>query len=608
MNVAPSIVPRCLVAAFLIAVGACGGDSSSQSGPPATLEVVVGDGQSAVVTNFVPIPPSVRVRDANGNALAGIIVRYKVQSGGGTVTGDSARTDASGLAPLGSWRLGNATGPQTLKATAQAASVTITATATPGAPAVIVPVTAQSSAALVAASVMPVPTIEVRDGFGNALAGVAVTFTVTLGGGTVTGGSVTTDAAGRAAVGSWALGSAAGLNRLIARAGNASLIFEAQALGAAPAAVSAQSPTSQSGFLRYMVPKLPRIKLVDEFGNPSPGIAVTFAIVGGGDAVLTGGSTVTDGAGVATPSDWRLGFAANSTVEATIGGGFNLPKVTFTATGALSPYLIDIRFVTPMIPDLRDAFAEAGLRWMGIITADIPDQLINIPSTACPGFISTGPLNEIVDDLVIFAQVTYIDGPGGVLGAAAPCVQRSSTILTSVGGMQFEEADLLNLKVSNRLVPVVTHEIGHVLGIGKAGWVPRGLLTDVGSPDPIFTGVQTNAIWPSFAISYTGRLVPVHNTDGGGSADSHWRESILDTELMTPFVEASGVFMPLSRLSVASLADLGYVVDMNKADPFLTNISFPSEMSSRYPKFLLNEVLHPAKYEVEPSGRLKQIN
>ncbi|MBA2293049.1 MAG: hypothetical protein H0W15_11415 [Gemmatimonadales bacterium] len=607
MNVPHSIARRCLAAALAIAVAACGGDGSNQPGPPASLEVVAGSGQSAVVTNFVSIAPSVRVRDANGNALSGIVVRYSVQSGGGTVTGDSARTDVNGVAPSGSWRLGGTLGAQTLRAAAQGASVTITATATSGPPAVVVPVSPQSSAALVAASVTPVPSVEIRDGFGNALAGVPVTFTVTLGGGTVTGGSATTDGGGRAAVGSWTLGSAAGLNRIIARAGGASLIFEAQALGAAPVAASAESPTAQNGFLRYMVPKLPRIKLVDGFGNPSPGIPVTFAIVGGGDAVLTGTNTVTDAVGIATPSDWRMGVAATSTVEATIGGGFGLPKVTFTATGTTSPFLIDIRFVTPMIPDLRDAFAEAGLRWMGIITADIPDVPVTIPSSAC-GFVATGPVNETVDDLVIFAQVTFIDGPGNVLGRAGPCVRRTTTRLTTIGGMEFEEADLINLKVSNRLIPVITHEIGHLLGIIKDTWVDRGLISDAGSADPIFTGTEANAIWPSFTISHIGRLVPLHNADGAGSADSHWRESVLENELMTPFVEASGVFMPLSRLTIASLADLGYMVDMNKADPFLTNISFPTDMSIRYPGFLLNEQLYPAKYEVDPVGRLKPIN
>ncbi len=383
MNAAPTITSSCLSIVVALAATGCGGDSSNQPGPPASLDVVAGGGQSAVVTNFLPVAPSVRVRDANGNALSGIVVRFSVQSGGGTVTGDSALTDANGVAPSGSWRLGSATGTNTLRATAQGASVTISATATAGPPAIVVPITPQSSAALVTATVTPVPTVEIRDGFGNALAGVAVTFTVTLGGGTVTGGSSTTDAAGRAAVGSWTLGSTAGLNRIIARAGTASLIFEAQALGAAPVIATAESPTAQNGFLRYMVPKLPRVKLVDGFGNPSPGIPVTFAIVGGGDAVLTGTTTVTDAAGVATPADWRLGFAANSTVEATIGGGFDIPKVTFTATGTTSPFLIDIRFVTPMIPDLRDGFAEAGLRWMGIITADIADQPVSISSSAC---------------------------------------------------------------------------------------------------------------------------------------------------------------------------------------------------------------------------------
>jgi hypothetical protein len=43
---------------------------------------------------------------------------------------------------------------------------------------------------------------------------------------------------------------------------------------------------------------------------------------------------------------------------------------------------------------------------------------------------------------------------------------------------------------------------------------------------------------------------------------------VYDTELMTGYLEAPGVPMPLSAMTAASLVDLGYVVDLTKADPY----------------------------------------
>lgn len=60
--------------------------------------------------------------------------------------------------------------------------------------------------------------------------------------------------------------------------------------------------------------------------------------------------------------------------------------------------------------------------------------------------------------------------------------------------------------------------------------------------------------------------VPVENTGGVGTRDSHWRETIFKNELMTGFV--GGKPNPLSRVTVASLKDLGYVVDLSKAEKY----------------------------------------
>jgi hypothetical protein len=69
------------------------------------------------------------VRDAYDNALAGVTVLFAVSGGGGSLTGESVKTDASGIATVGSWRLGSA-GTQILTATiAPLASLTFQAKA-----------------------------------------------------------------------------------------------------------------------------------------------------------------------------------------------------------------------------------------------------------------------------------------------------------------------------------------------------------------------------------------------------------------------------------------------------------------------------------------------
>jgi hypothetical protein len=60
--------------------------------------------------------------------------------------------------------------------------------------------------------------------------------------------------------------------------------------------------------------------------------------------------------------------------------------------------------------------------------------------------------------------------------------------------------------------------------------------------------------------------VPVANMGGPGSADSHWRETVFRNELMSPNIREAG--NPISRVTVGSLQDLTYVVDMDAAEPF----------------------------------------
>lgn len=600
-------VPRRLGIVLLALSAACGGDDEGP-GAPAAVEVVAGSNQQGTVGQPVPTTPSVKVRDAKGHGLVGITVKFTVTGGGGTLVGDSTKTDAQGVAVLGQWTLGTTAGANTLRAQASGltTAATLTATARPDVPATLTPIGWQNFAALVGQQVNPKPTLEAKDQYGNLVPNAAITFAVTQGGGTVAGGAATTDASGRATVGSWTLGNAAGTNRMQASSTNgATATFNAQGTAVAPT-IEAASPTTQSGFLGAMVPRVPRVLVKDQLGQPMANIPVQFAITAG-DGTLAGAMAVSGNDGVAAPQDWKLGNAVGGgTVEATM-PGYAGPKVAFSSTGTFTGFVIDVRLLTTMTPAQRDAFASAANRWMQIIVGDIADVPANIGAgQACFNNPLTPAINETIDDVIIYAQVTTIDGAGGILGSAGPCIRRTSSFFTAIGSMRFDVADLNNLQSTNRLEPVILHEMAHVLGFGTV-WEDKHVITGVGGADPIFTGAEALAVWPTFNLGYAGTPIPVENSGGSGTRDSHWRESVFVSELMTGFIEPPGVPTPLSKLTIASFKDLGYTVSYTTADAYAGNLMAALRERSGAAPTPLNDRLDAPKWEISPLGVLRPI-
>ncbi|MGH7523772.1 MAG: leishmanolysin-related zinc metalloendopeptidase [Gemmatimonadales bacterium] len=604
------VLKRC-IAALAVVAALTGCRNSDIPGSPAAIAVVNGNNQQAAVGTSLPVPPTVVVRDAGNNVVAGAVVRFTVTTGGGTALGDTAVTDATGRATVGEWIMGTAPGTNTLRATVSgttlAASVTATAVAGTGVSLHAAGVT--GFVGLVGQSISPPPAVQVLDGFGNPAGGVAVTFAVAEGDGSATGIDVTSDANGVARVGSWTLGATGGLNVLTARIAAGPVVsFTAQGLSAAPLLVPT-SAVAQSGYLGFPVANVPRVLVTDALGHSLPGVPVTFTITAG-DGEVAGGSVVTDATGTASPADWRIGNGGTSTVTATSGLGA-LP-ISFTATGVAPSFLIDVRFLTPMSADERDAFVAAATRWMRIITAHLTPVTVNLPVGACTPLQPV--VNETITDVVIFAEVSPIDGVGGILGSAGPCAQRSTNSLTAVGTMQFDSADLLSLQANGQLVATITHEMAHVLGFGTI-WSTLNLTTGEGGPDPIFIGSNALAQWPPFAtaIGYSGQAVPLEMCGGAGTRDAHWREHttcssgvpVFGAELMTGFIEAPGIPMPLSRMTIAAMQDLGYQVDYSQADQF--HGLLVARGATTPPPTPINEQLHHATWQVTPGGETHRL-
>src|SRR5205823_9892420 len=126
--------------------------------------------QSATAGTAVGSPPSVIVKDANGNPVTGVAVTFAVAPGNGTITGGSQTTNGSGIATVGSWTLGTTAGSNTLTAASGSLSgspVTFTATGTAGSATQIAANSPTTQTATAGTAVNSPPSVIVKDANGN---------------------------------------------------------------------------------------------------------------------------------------------------------------------------------------------------------------------------------------------------------------------------------------------------------------------------------------------------------------------------------------------------------------------------------------------------------
>jgi hypothetical protein len=222
---------------------------------------------------------------------------------------------------------------------------------------------------------------------------------------------------------------------------------------------------------------------------------------------------------------------------------------TTPTTPTASGFQIDVT-MTGFTTAQQQIIQQAVSRWEQIIVGDLPDVTYN---------------GRVIDDIEIAISGITIDGSGNILGQSTATAFRSSSDLPYLGYIQLDTADVATMLSNGSLLGVIEHEIAHVLGFGVI-WSDMGLLVGAGTSNPGFTGANAVAAYNTiFGTNVTA--VPVEADGGSGTRLSHWDETVFNNELMTGWYN-SGQTNPISSITVASMADLGYTVNMAAADSY----------------------------------------
>jgi hypothetical protein len=305
---------------------------TNASSAPSTISIASGDAQQATVGTAYAESLVIVVRDQYGNPAPAVPVTFAAPSSGATVglsllagfTDSNGRLDAGAIA-------NTMAGAFQVVATATGASspVAFSLENRPAAPSSITASALAGSQTAQVGTDFALPlSVVVTDSYGNPVAGVEVTWTAPGSGATAVldATTATTGADGVAGVGAGA-GSVAGsyvVTASIDGVGTVATFSLTNQVGAVyTMAVAGGSPQSATVATSYAAPL--EVLVHDEYGNPVPGVAVTFS------APASGASVALGSANAATGAD---GKASSQAIAGTVAGAFH---VTATGAGASAP-------------------------------------------------------------------------------------------------------------------------------------------------------------------------------------------------------------------------------------------------------------------------------
>ncbi|MGC9506066.1 DUF4114 domain-containing protein, partial [Baaleninema sp.] len=226
---------------------------------------------------------------------------------------------------------------------------------------------------------------------------------------------------------------------------------------------------------------------------------------------------------------------------------------TYTLYGfeslAEEPFDIALEYDSPISASQQQIMQAAAKNVASLIGQGLPTAVVD---------------GKLIDDLNIKISTADVDGAGGTQARTKIDFMRYGTLLPAQSLVQFDAADIAQLEQSGQLFDVVRHEFLHALGFGNL-WEAKGLVDYAGTSLAQYNGKQAvKAFQESGGLTDAIAL----ETEGAGSAGLHWNENLFGDELMSRDLnldsDESGE-APISEVTIASLADLGYEVNLGAA-------------------------------------------
>jgi hypothetical protein len=571
---------------------------------PASINLVTSPPTTGVAGSAVATAATFEVRTAKGKAIKGIPVTVQVGLSSGSVVSTPSITGSTPT-PVGQWTLGITAGTQSLRVLSGSLPELLISMQAVAGPLAQLSILEGDNQRAAGSSDIPFPMrVKTADQHGNGIAGVTVTWAVTAGGGSVALPTSVSNASGIAVAPTWTLGpDGSGGQILQASSGAFTADFDA-VLQAPPSSITIGLSPPATVPAGSTLNVAPTFVVRDAGGVPLDDIPVTVTVTAGGGS-LAGAPTLSLN-GPTPIGSWTVGggFGAQTVTVAVAG----IPSAMITTTSG-SLYELEVVYTgTPPSSPVQAAFADAVARVKTVIVGEM-SQVAFSPAfnagSCLPGLVIDG---DTIPGLRIYVSIEAIDGPGGTLGSAGPCYLRNSNSLTVVGRMRFDTADMDNLAANGSLGSVILHEMMHVIGVGTLWTTTGNNLGSAPGSTPLFIGplAQAACIGDHAGASVCGGGVPredclnLAQACGAGTINSHWKESVFRTEMMTGYLNAGS--NPFSKMTMQSLADIGYQTTFFTADAYV--VPPPSLMSLfEAPTIKLGEPTGPIA-KVDAQGRI----
>lgn len=252
----------------------------------------------------------------------------------------------------------------------------------------------------------------------------------------------------------------------------------------------------------------------------------------------------------------------------------------------MSDIQFNVTINDPFNYDISGIVWDAVHRWESIITT----KASHIVSMNLAIDISSLPVN-VLGSASPTGYITDLNG-NYVWDTGEP-------INVTGGNITFNESAIEGMRDSLRddgnstLYYVVLHEIGHVLGIGTLWSYFDSLtetyvdLSDNNLNKILYTGTNAVREYRNYMKNQSLVGLPIEDDGGSGTAGGHpeegfeWGTSLnnrfidgmlhdgLNDELMSGWSEGGTVVMPLSRITIGFLDDMGFGVDYTQADTYM---------------------------------------